>query len=231
MNTDNPFEIRTTEYESLNRFFSELKKFKAKMRLRRVVVSVSISAMDSLLDFAEANKGKAIGPKMKDKLLDAFRSRALQTLEKVRAKENDKENGFYSLVIYAHWAQPYDFMDSPEFSIHYNGNYCLDEVNAHVNSSLGSWAPKLEGNSYKNTINDCFIDCLRKSKETLQQYLKQLDKFIATENSRVSKLIKAYIKYLTGLKEVQEDLKDSFSVGGTCFGTLDNPFLSFHTVH
>lgn len=231
MNTNNPFEIRTVEYEALNKVFSELKKFKAKMRLRRVVVSASISAMDSLLDFAEANKGKAIGPKMKNKLLDVFRSKALQALEKDRAKENNEEKGFYSLVIYASWDRPYDFMNSSEFSITYNGNYCLDKENVHVGSRLGCWAPKLEGNPYENTINDCFIACLRESKETLQYYLKQLDNFIATEDVRISELIKAYIKYLTGLKEANELLKDSFSVGGTCFGTLNSAFQSFHTVH
>lgn len=231
MNTNNPFKIHTVEYESLNKFFSELKKFRVKMRLRRVVVSASISAMDSLLDFAEANKGKAIGPKMKDKLLDVFRSKALQALEKIRAKENNKENGFYSLVIYAAWDRPYDFMDSPEFVISYNGNYCLDKVNVYVGSRIGTWIPKLDGNPYENTINGCFIDCLRESKETLQQYLKQLDEFIVTEDGRVSKLIKAYIKYLTGLEEASEVLKDSFLVSGTYFGTLNSAFQSFHTVH
>lgn len=64
MNTNNPFVIRTKEYGSLQRFFSGLKKFKAKIRLRRVAASASILAMDPLIYFAEANKGKAIGPKM-----------------------------------------------------------------------------------------------------------------------------------------------------------------------
>lgn len=230
MNTNNPFVIRTKEYESLQRFFSDLKKFKAKIRLRRVAVSASILAMDPLIYFAEANKGKAIGPKMKDKLLDVFRSRISQALEEFGAKENDKEDGFYSLVIYPSWNRPYSFMDSPEFSIEYNGNYRLDREIVHVNSRLGCWAPKLDGSPYENTINDCFIDCLRESNETLQKYLKQLDEFIANEKSRASKMTKAYIKFLASVKETQEVLQD-FSVSGTFFGTLHDASLAFHTIH
>lgn len=202
-NTEPVFKPGTSEFYAHEKFLTGLEKFKRALLSRRSIISCCLPALESLTDSAKANKGQKLGPVMKEKLLDSFRA-------KVDSEMASLDNSKFRISLY--WDRPYDFMASPEFSIKFwDSGY----------SSLGSWAPKLNGKPYENTINAAFLDCIEEMKGTLKRYLKEIDTYLVNEKRETRKLIRAHINLIKS-QQAMDDQLSFFRAGGTLLGTVES---------
>lgn len=210
MSTKNPFKPGTAEYSSQKNFLAGLKDFEKCLHYRKTALCACIPAVDALMKVAKANQGKKLGPVMIDKLINAFQDRAALELASLED---------YSLPrVSLYWLRPYDFMNSPEFSI--------DFFNSE-RKRLGSWEPKLNGAPYENSINDSFLACIEDMKGTLVKYLTEIDEYFHTAKSESSKLITEHINLLKSTQDISEHLKESFRVGGASLGNVVSPYQLF----
>lgn len=204
MNNIEPvFKPGTSEFYAHEALLKGLEKFKRNLLMHRSVISVCLPALESLTDSAKANKGKKLGPVMKEKLLDSFRAKVNSEIASLDIPQ---------LRVILSWSRPYDFMDSPEFKIDFwNGGYF----------SLGSWALKLNGEPYENTINAAFLDCIEEMKGTLKRFLKEIDTYLVNEKRETRKLIRAHISLVKSQQAMDEQL-NFFRAGGTILGTVES---------
>lgn len=202
-NIEPVFKPGTSEFYAHESFLKGLEKFKRNLLLRRNVISVCLPALESLTDSAKANEGKKLGAVMKEKLLDSFQA-------KVDSEMASLDNSKFRVSLY--WDRPYDFMKSPEFSIKFWSDRYL---------SLGSWAPKLNGKPYENTINAAFLDCIEEMKGALKRYLKEIDTYLVNEKRETRKLIRTHISLIKSQQAMSDQLS-FFRAGGTLLGTVES---------